>query len=124
MNDTKRALIVDDEPGIRYYFRAVLERIGFDCCEAKNGEEALHLLGNDSFDLMTLDVRMPGIGGLAVLREARTLDARLPIVMITALGNPEIAAAGLTESGANAFIAKPCSSVQLVSTIERVLSAF
>ena len=123
MADKKRVLIVDDEMGIRYYFKAVLEKNGFDCSEAPGGEEALALVKNEQFDVMTLDVRMPGVGGLDVLREVRGAGSHMSIVMVTALGDPEIAANALNESGADAFIGKPCSSQQLVSAVERLCGA-
>lgn len=123
MSDKKRVLIVDDEVGIRYYFKAVLEKEGFACSEAPSGEKALELLGQEQFDLMTLDVRMPGIGGLDVLREVRGHGTPMSIVMVTALGDPEIAANALGESGADAFIGKPCSTEQLVSAVERLCAA-
>lgn len=123
MTTHKRVLIVDDEMGIRYFFRAVLEKEGFDCYEASCGEDALELLRNETFDLMTLDVRMPGIGGLDVLREVRGSGAGTSIVMVTALGDPEIAANSLNEAGADAFIGKPCSTEQILSVVDRICSA-
>jgi DNA-binding response OmpR family regulator len=100
-----------------------LEGEGFVCAEAADGEEGLDLVDKDTYDLMILDVRMPGIGGLDVLREVRNKTRTLPIVMVTALGDPEIAATALTESGANAFVGKPCSTYQLLNAIERAIAA-
>ena len=118
----RHALIVDDEAGIRYFFRAVLEKRGFVCSEAADGEEALAMMDQGSYDLMTLDVRMPGMGGLDVLREVRNQTRTLPIIIVTALGDPEIAATALTESGANGFVGKPCSTDQIVTAVERVMA--
>ncbi len=120
MYATRSALVVDDEAAIRYFLCEWLEDLGFDCADAGSAEQALAALEAREFDLMMLDVRMPGTDGFEVLRRTRELGAKTCVVVLTALGDPEIAGRALTGLGADAFIGKPCSLDELQSTIENV----
>ena len=119
---THTALIVDDEEAIRYFLSEWLADFGFDCVGASSGQQALEALSGQEFDLMMLDVRMPGTDGFEVLRQVRERGLRTRVVILTALGDPEVAGRALTSLGADAFIGKPCSLDQLKSTIESVCS--
>jgi len=78
-----RVLLVDDEPGIRRALRSTLSELGFSATEASRGEEALHLVQKETFDVVLLDINMPGIGGMKTLLRLRALAPRLPILMLT-----------------------------------------
>ena len=78
-----RVLIVDDEPAIRRALRPPLTELGFEVAEASRGEIALEMLRAEPYDVVLLDVNMPGIGGLETLRRIRAASPRLPILMLT-----------------------------------------
>ena len=78
-----RILIVDDEPAIRRALRPPLAELGFQFSEASRGEEALQLLHSRPFDVVLLDINMPGIGGIETLRRIRAFAPRLPVLMLT-----------------------------------------
>ncbi len=109
----QRALVVDDEPGIRYFLVACLRKLGFECNEAPSGEEALEITESQTFDIIFMDVRMPGMGGLEAVRVLRDCSIPSKIVVLSALGGPEIAATAMAEIGADAFLAKPCTIAQV-----------
>jgi two-component system, OmpR family, KDP operon response regulator KdpE len=79
----KRILVVDDEPQIRRIMRAVLVAKHYEITEAECGEDALRLLRSGKYDLMLLDINMPGITGIEVCREVRT-SSDIPIIMMSA----------------------------------------
>jgi PAS domain S-box-containing protein len=105
---SRRVLLVDDEKALRFHSRMVLEAFGLDVTEAESGEQAIAHLDQDHFDLVLLDVRMPGIDGFETCREMRRLMDRdlLPIVIVTGLedlGSIEQA----YQVGATDFTTKP-----------------
>src|SRR5512133_1033824 len=97
----KKILVVDDDENIRSLERTILEQQGFDVTTAGSGDEALKLLASGSFDLILLDVMMPGRDGFEVCRQVKQ-DPRtreMPVVFLTARGGGESLAEGF-ESGA------------------------
>jgi two-component system KDP operon response regulator KdpE len=78
-----RILVVDDESAIRRALRPPLVELGFQLAEASRGEEALQLLRAGVFDVVLLDINMPGIGGMETLRRIRAFAPRLPVLMLT-----------------------------------------
>jgi len=111
-----RVLVVDDEPAIRRALRAPLVELGFELAEASRGEEALQLLRTASFDVVLLDVNMPGIGGIETLRRIRALSPRLPILMLTVL-DAEHQKVEALELGADDYVTKPFSTRELIARI-------
>jgi len=103
-----RLLVVDDIGDNRDLLKRRLGRLGYDVAEADDGVSALELIARQPFDLILLDIMMPGIDGMEVLRRIRldhTADA-LPVVMVTAKTTGEDVAAAL-ELGANDYLTKP-----------------
>ena len=86
MMKSAKILVVDDEPAIRETLAEVLNAKGRKVVTAASGEEALALLQKETFDLMLLDLIMPGLGGLQVMEKARTIAAGTVIIMLTAYG--------------------------------------
>jgi two-component system response regulator FlrC len=117
-----RILIVDDDGGMRRALAEVLGRGGFDVAQASSGEEGLARLGADAFDLVVSDLRMPGLGGLNLLREARRRHPRVPIILITAYGTVDDAVAAM-KLGACDFLVKPFSPQDLLQLVRRALGA-
>ena len=111
-----RVLIVDDEPAIRRALRPPLTELGFAVTEAIRGEEALQMLRTASFDVILLDINMPGIGGIETLRRIRSLHPRLPILMLTVLDGENEKVQAL-ELGADDYVTKPFSTRELVARI-------
>jgi len=111
-----RVLIVDDEPAIRRALRPPLTELGFVVTEAIRGEEALQLLRTATFDVILLDINMPGIGGIETLRRLRALSPKLPILMLTVLDGENEKVQAL-ELGADDYVTKPFSTRELVARI-------
>lgn len=111
-----RVLLVDDEAAIRRALRTPLGALGFETVEASRGEDALHLVRNESFDAVLLDVQMPGIGGINTLVRLREMAPRLPILMLTVRDAEEDKVEAL-ELGADDYITKPFSVRECVARI-------
>src|ERR1017187_9960942 len=109
-----RVLVVDDEPSIRRALRTPLSEMGFVTTEASRGEEALHLVQSQTFDVVLLDVNMPGMGGMKALVKLRSVAPRLPILMLTVVDGEEEKVEAL-ESGADDYITKPFSIRECVA---------
>ncbi|MBI5560530.1 MAG: response regulator [Deltaproteobacteria bacterium] len=80
----KRVLVVDDEEGIRLLYKEELEEEGYDVELASSGEEALKKLEGDHIDLVLLDIKMPGMDGIEVLRKVKERWRKLPVILCTA----------------------------------------
>jgi two-component system KDP operon response regulator KdpE len=111
-----RILLVDDESAIRRALRPPLIELGFQVVEASRGEEALQMLRAGGFDIVLLDVNMPGIGGIETLRRMRALAPRLPILMLTVRDAEEDKVEAL-EQGADDYVTKPFSTRELIARI-------
>ncbi len=117
---SKSILIVDDEDGIRYSLRGILEDEGFEVSEAASGEVALKSLSEDMPDLVFLDIWLPGMDGLEVLDRIKEEWKWLPVVMISGHGNIETAVSAI-KKGAFDFIEKPLSLEKVVITAEKAV---
>jgi two-component system KDP operon response regulator KdpE len=111
-----RILLVDDESAIRRALRPPLLELGFQVTEASRGEEALQMLRTATFDVVLLDVNMPGIGGIETLRRLRAQAPRLPILMLTVRDAEEEKVQAL-ELGADDYVTKPFSIRELIARI-------
>jgi two-component system KDP operon response regulator KdpE len=116
MGPAIRVLLVDDEPAIRRALRATLNELGFSTEEASRGEQALHLVQAQAFDVVLLDINMPGMGGMKTLLRLRSIAPRLPILMLTVQDSEESKIEAL-ESGADDYITKPFSMRECIARI-------
>ena len=114
-----RVLVVDDEDRIREIVRGYLEADGFDVAEARDGEAALHAARDWHPDLVVLDVMMPGIDGIEVLRRLRT-TSEIPVILLTARSEEVDTLVGLSV-GADDYLTKPFRPRELVARIKTVL---
>jgi signal transduction histidine kinase len=115
---SKRLLVVDDDPDIRQLLLDRLESYGYVVETAVDGGEALEALRRRPFDGMLLDIRMPEMGGLEVLRYVRESRSTMPVVMVTASEARERAIQALSE-GAQDFLLKPFDAAHLHEVVER-----
>jgi len=115
-----RALVVDDDPTVGEVVAAYLTRAGFEVRRAADGSSALDLAAAIVPDVVVLDLMLPGIGGLEVCRRLRRDHPRLPVVVLTALGEEEDRILGL-EVGADDYVTKPFSPRELVLRVQAVL---
>ena len=115
-------LVVDDDPRLRELLRRYLSDNGFRVTVAVDAEEARASLASFAFDLMVLDVMMPGENGIDLTRALRAQGQpqRLPILLLTAIAEPEDRVNGL-EQGADDFLAKPFEPRELVLRIRNIL---
>jgi two-component system response regulator CpxR len=114
-----RILIIDDDEELCELVSEFLTVEGFTVAAVHDGAEGLRQAASDEFDLITLDVMLPGINGFAVLRELRR-TSRIPVLMLTARGDDTERIVGL-ESGADDYLAKPFNPRELVARIRAVL---
>jgi two-component system KDP operon response regulator KdpE len=116
MQQAIRILVVDDEPAIRRALRPPLMELGFQVAEASRGEEALQALRSASYDVVLLDINMPGIGGIETLRRIRAIAPRLPVLMLTVRDDEEDKVEAL-DLGADDYVTKPFSTRELIARI-------
>jgi len=114
----KKILVVDDEENIRFLYKEELEEEGFIVELAKSGEEALEKLSLFRLDLITLDIRMPGIGGIEALKRIRELNRDLPIILCSAYGDYK---QDFATWASDAYVVKSADLTELKSTIRRYL---
>ncbi len=102
----ERILVVDDEEPLRHLLAVILQDRGREVRVVGSAEDALKELGARSFDLVLTDVRMPGMDGLTLVREARRLDPELTVVVMTAYGSHDLAIEAM-KAGAYDYLPKP-----------------
>jgi two-component system response regulator (stage 0 sporulation protein F) len=118
-----RLLIVDDEPHIREILETYFKGRGIEVLSASSGPEALAIVKKERPHLMLLDLRMPGMSGLDVLKSVRALDQGVEVIMITANGELELARETLRE-GACDYVMKPFDLRYLeTSVLAKLLTA-
>jgi len=113
-----RVLIVDDE---EEFINSLAERLSirdYDATTSVNGRDAIEKISGYNFDVVMLDVVMPGIDGLEVLREIKRIKPLTEVIMLTALPNVEIGIEAM-KRGAMDYILKPCKIEELISKIDR-----
>ncbi len=123
-NDNRRVLVADDDPAALMMMEAALRVAGFSVAMARDGEEALRLFHGGPFDLVMLDIDMPGRNGLEVCRELRQQAGELlPIVMVTGMDDVESVDAAY-QAGATDFISKPISWALIAHRVRYVLRGY
>jgi two-component system response regulator MprA len=117
-----RILVVDDEPAVAATIARVLRSEGHEVDVAADGEVALRLTRARAYDLIVLDVLLPGRDGIAICRRLRA-DRDVPILMLTALGSTEERVRGL-DSGADDYLVKPVAYQELLARVRALLRRF
>jgi two-component system, OmpR family, alkaline phosphatase synthesis response regulator PhoP len=116
----KRLLLVEDEPGLVLTLRDRLTREGYSVDTSADGESGLERAAGEAFDLVLLDVMLPRINGLDVLRELRKRGIETPVIMLTAKGQIADKVVGL-KLGADDYVTKPFEMMELLARIEAKL---
>jgi two-component system nitrogen regulation response regulator NtrX len=109
-------LVVDDEPGIREQLAGILRDEGHNVTVAASAEEASALLARDLFDVALVDILLPGMDGLSLLRRLRSAGSSVPIVVISGHASAEMAASAIRD-GAYDFLEKPLGLERVVVTV-------
>ena len=112
-------LVIEDDPLIGKALRKGLSEAGHGCVWAKEGQRGLELACGQQFDVIILDLMLPGRPGLEVLRELRCSGIRTPVIAVTALGSVEERVSGLN-AGADDYVVKPFALVELMARVEAV----
>ncbi len=115
----KKMLIVDDDIHIRNLVKVYAELEGFQCSEAGDAEQALFLLSEADYDILILDLMMPGKDGFQALREIRE-HSHLPVIMLTARNEEYDTLMGF-QLGADDYVSKPFSPRELMARVNAVL---
>ena len=116
-----KILVIDDEQGIRDLLDTMLSRKGYDVVLAESGRKGLELFRRERPDVIVLDLKMPGMDGLTVLQQVRSLNPKQPVIILTGAGTPEteqqVRALGVTE-----FVEKEFSLHLLGDSLKRLLN--
>ncbi|MFA8438329.1 response regulator [Pueribacillus sp. YX66] len=117
---SKRLLIVDDQYGIRILLREVFAKEGFETYVAETGEEALNIVQNEKPDLVLLDVKIPGMDGLDILKHIKDYDKNIKVMMMTAYGELNLMSEAVKE-GAIAYFLKPFDINEIRTSVKKEL---
>ncbi len=119
----RKILVVDDDEMVLIALEELLRSRGYEIGTASGGKEALEAIEKGAFDLVILDLVMPGMDGYEVCKRIRNHDRyrEVPVVMLTALTGEEDRKKG-EDAGANLFLPKPISPQRLITLIESALS--
>ncbi|MEQ8168770.1 MAG: response regulator [Candidatus Eremiobacterota bacterium] len=115
-----KVIIIDDDEELLNLLDEYLSNKGLEICKVNSGMKALEILEKEHFDMAILDIMMPGMDGLEVLRHINTDFSYLPVIMLTAIGGESDRVIGL-ELGADDYIAKPFSSRELFARIKAIV---
>lgn len=120
MAEKLKLLVVEDEDSLRTLLKSELETHGFLVDEAEGGMTAMNALGNTHYDIVILDIRMPDMDGLEVLKNIREKNLAEKVIMLTGVSELKIARDSLV-LGANDFLTKPYDFKKLLECINRVM---
>jgi DNA-binding NtrC family response regulator len=115
-----RILLVDDETVFANNMSKLLNRRGYQVTAVNSGDAALQTLMDNSFDVMVLDLKMPGMDGIAMMHEMRKLGLFTEVLVLTGHGSIDSALEAI-QLGAYDYLTKPCEIAELVSKIEAAL---
>jgi len=119
-SEGEKILIVDDDPGLRRLLERFLTEQGYRARAVENVEQMDRLLGRELFQLVVLDLMLPGEDGMSACRRLRESNNQVPIIMLTAKGDESSRIQGL-EQGADDYLAKPFNPRELLARIKAVL---
>jgi DNA-binding NtrC family response regulator len=115
-----KILIVDDDPIVLDSCRLILEAEGFDVFVVPSAKKALDAMKNDHFDLLLIDVKMPGHDGMYLMKEVKERWPEIPVIVMSGYPTPETITDGIA-MGAAKFIAKPFTPDELLEIVRQVI---
>lgn len=121
MNSSGHILIIDDEAGLRQTMARILLRAGFEVTTASNGKESLSLFSQHAFDLVYLDIRMPDMNGLDVLKKIHTQSPETPVILFTAQPDLHSAVEALRR-GAIDYLLKPLKPETIIERTRDIIT--
>lgn len=116
----KKILLVEDEAHVVSFIKKGLEEEGFAVTVAFDGRAGWQLFQSSKFDVLILDIMLPGMNGLELCQEIRKVDTRIPILFLTALGTAENIVMGL-ETGADDYLVKPFKFIELLARLRTLM---
>jgi len=114
----KKILVVDDEENIRFLYKEELTEDGYDVALAGSADEALERLKTEKPDLVTLDIKMPGMDGIETLRKIKEIDKDVPVILCTAYGQYK---QDFSSWASDAYVVKSADLHELKDTIRQIL---
>jgi DNA-binding response OmpR family regulator len=121
MSITGHILIIDDEAALRQTLARILQQAGFEVTTAENGEQGLSFIQTTNFDLIFMDLRMPGMAGMEVLKLIHTSYPTLPVILFTAQPDLNSAVEAL-RNGATDYLLKPLKPQALIERAQSILA--
>jgi len=116
-----KILIVDDEPPVRELFEDLFRSENCSSISCATGEEALEYVKKEKFDVVLLDIKLPDMNGLEVLKNIRDIHKTLPVVMITGFGYDEELIAKSKQFGCSGYIGKNMPVAQIIATFKQIV---
>lgn len=118
-----KILVVDDDVHIRELITLFLRNEGFEIVVAKDGAEALEIVGKSPIDLVILDIMMPRLDGWELCREIRRMDLNMPLLMVTVKGESAQKVKGF-QLGTDDYLTKPFDPLELVMRVKALLKRY
>jgi two-component system KDP operon response regulator KdpE len=115
-----RVLVVDDEPAIRRFLRTSLDSQGFDVLEASDAQSALALMARSSIDVLVLDLGLPDMDGLDVIKTLREQGSSVPVIVLSSRSD-EVAKVNALDLGADDYVTKPFGMDELLARLRAAL---
>lgn len=117
--DMKKILVVDDEQNIRFLYKEELEDCGYQVAVAATAEEAMEKIQQDKPDLITLDIKMPGMDGIEFMKKLKEEKSNIPVILCSAYGRYK---QDFRVWASDAYVVKSADLQELKSTIKDILS--
>jgi CheY-like chemotaxis protein len=118
-----KILVVDDEVAVRELFGELFKKEDCQSISCSSGEESLEILKKETFDVVLLDIKLPGMSGLEVLKNIRENYKNLPVVMITGFGYDEDLIAKTKQFGCSGYIGKNMPVAQIIVTFKQFVKS-
>ena len=115
-----RVLAVDDEPRLREMLTRAVEEMGLSCTAIGSASQANKLLGRETFDILLLDLNLPGMDGMEFLEKLRRSEVHMPVIILTGFGNLDAARKAIRLDAVD-FLTKPCALQDLEVALSRAV---